>query len=165
MVCVVATSNLLVQFPINDWLTWGALPYPLSFFVTELTLLYHGVARTRRIIYAGFLVAALLSTILSTPKIACASCVSFLVAQMFDVYVFRRVRQVKTRSWWIAPLCASFLASGLDSALFWTIAFWGESAPIITWALGDTAVKLFLDLILLTPFRLLVRNGPVTNAT
>ena len=28
-------SNIAVQFPINDWLTWGALTYPVSFLVTE----------------------------------------------------------------------------------------------------------------------------------
>ena len=36
MIVVVAASNYAVQFPINDWLTWGALTYPLAFLVTEL---------------------------------------------------------------------------------------------------------------------------------
>jgi uncharacterized PurR-regulated membrane protein YhhQ (DUF165 family) len=160
MVVVVAVSNFLVQFPINEWLTWGALPYPLSFFITELTLLFHGVKRTRRIIYAGFIVAVVLSAWLATPKIACASGAAFLTAQLFDVYVFRRVRQAFP-IWWMAPLCASVCSSALDSTVFWGIAFWGEDVPIFTWAIGDTAVKLFLDLALLTPFRAFIRRQPV----
>ena len=27
---VVLSSNILVQYAINDWLTWGAITYPLS---------------------------------------------------------------------------------------------------------------------------------------
>lgn len=156
MVLVVAASNYLVQFPINDWLTWG-MPYPLAFFITEVTLVYHGAQRTRRVIYAGFIVAVVISVWVSTPKIACASGSAFLIAQLLDVYVFRRLRQAGSR-WWIAPLCASFLASSTDSAVFWNIAFWGEDAPVLTWALGDTAVKLLLDFAMLAPFRLFIRR-------
>ena len=38
MVGIVALSNYAVQFPINDWLTWGALTYPVAFLVTDLTI-------------------------------------------------------------------------------------------------------------------------------
>ncbi len=31
MGAVVLLSNILVQYPINDWLTWGAFSYPLAF--------------------------------------------------------------------------------------------------------------------------------------
>lgn len=31
MGAVVLLSNILVQYPINDWLTWGALYNPLAF--------------------------------------------------------------------------------------------------------------------------------------
>ena len=37
MAAVIVLSNLLVQHPINDWLTWGAFSYPLVFLVTDLT--------------------------------------------------------------------------------------------------------------------------------
>ena len=36
MGAVVLLSNVLVQFPINDWLTWGAFSYPLAFLVSNL---------------------------------------------------------------------------------------------------------------------------------
>ena len=33
MMIVVVASNWLVQFPINDVLTWGAITYPFSFLI------------------------------------------------------------------------------------------------------------------------------------
>ena len=35
MILVVAGSNVAVQYPINDWLTWGAFTYPVAFLVSE----------------------------------------------------------------------------------------------------------------------------------
>ena len=42
MIAIVASCNYLVQFPINDWLTYGSFTYPFSFLVTELTNGLHG---------------------------------------------------------------------------------------------------------------------------
>jgi len=36
MVLVVVSANVLVQYPVNDWLTWGAITYPLAFLLTDL---------------------------------------------------------------------------------------------------------------------------------
>lgn len=164
MVTVVAASNFLVEFPINDWLTWGSLTYPFAFSVTEMTVVLHGAQRTRRIVYAGFCVAVVLSIWLATPRIALASGSAFLFSQLLDIFVFRRMRQ-STARWWAAPLCASVLASILDGAMFWGIAFGGENVPLMQWALTDTAVKLTMDLILLTPFRLFLRKLAFTPTT
>ncbi len=61
MTVIVAASNYLVQFPINDWLTWGAFSYPIAFLVTDLTNRALGPARARRVVYVGFLFAVVLS--------------------------------------------------------------------------------------------------------
>ena len=37
MAVIVVASNVPVQYPINDWLTWGAFTYPAAFLVTDLT--------------------------------------------------------------------------------------------------------------------------------
>jgi queuosine precursor transporter len=73
MIVIVAASNWLVQFPINDWLTWGAFSYPFSFLVTDLTNRRFGPAAARRVIYVGFAVGVVLSAALATPRIAAAS--------------------------------------------------------------------------------------------
>ncbi len=156
MIFIVTASNYLVRFPINDWLTWGALPYPASFLITELTNRFFGPRSARRVVYAGFTVAVALSMWLATPKIAAASGIAFLFSQLLDISMFNRFRRA---DWWAAPLAASFLASLIDTVLFWGLAFYGEAAPFFTWALGDFGVKLIIDLAMLFPFRLLIRKS------
>jgi len=36
MTSVVLASNYLVQFPVNEWLTYGTLSYPLAFLITNV---------------------------------------------------------------------------------------------------------------------------------
>lgn len=154
MVAVVAASNVLVQFPINDWLTWGALTYPVSFLVTDLTTRLQGPARARRVVLVGFALAVLLSVWLATPRIALASGTAFLAGQLLDIAVFQRLR---AGSWWRAPLVSSTLGSIVDTALFFSLAFAGTELPWVTLALGDLAVKLVLAVLALGPFRAALR--------
>ncbi|MGE0118091.1 MAG: VUT family protein [Dongiaceae bacterium] len=163
MVAIVAASNWLVQFPINDWLTWGAFTYPFAFLVTDLTNRRFGPAAARRVIYAGFAVGVVLSALLATPRIAAASGLAFLLAQLLDVTVFNWLRQ---RSWWRAPFVASALGSIADTATFFGIAFIGTGLPWITWGMGDLAVKLGFALFCLAPYRaLMFRIGPAWAPT
>lgn len=154
MVVVVTASNIAVRFPINDWLTYGALTYPVAFLVTDLTNRAFGPAATRRVVYAGFAAAVVLSALLSTPRIAAASGTAFLLAQLADVTIFDRLRR---RTWWIAPLTSSLLASALDTALFFTLAFAGTGLAWVTWGLGDYGVKAAMALMMLIPFRVMMR--------
>jgi uncharacterized PurR-regulated membrane protein YhhQ (DUF165 family) len=154
MITLIVTSNVLVLYPINDWLTWAAFPYAISYLISELSVNLFGTKKARSIVYTGFTVGVLISFGLSTPRIAIASGIAFLFSQLLDIAIFRRLRQNST--WWIAPLSASILASLADSAMFWTIGFYGEDVPIITWALGDTAVKFAVDIGMLVPFRIAI---------
>jgi uncharacterized PurR-regulated membrane protein YhhQ (DUF165 family) len=153
MAVVVTVSNILVQYPINDWLTWGALSYPFAFLVSDLTNRRLGPGSARRVVWVGFASAVVLSAWLATPRIAGASGSAFLVSQLADVWVFDRLRHLK---WWQAPLVSSSLGSILDTALFFSLAFAGTGLPWITWGLGDLAVKAVFAALLLIPFRLLL---------
>lgn len=156
MTILVIASNYLVQFPINDWLTWAAFTYPITYLVTELTNRKYGASKARLVVYLGFIMAFIISIMLASAKIAVASCSAFLVSQLLDISIFNQLRR---NSWWVAPLCASCLASIIDSAVFWSIAFWNENVPLFTWAVGDTGIKLLIDAAMLTPFRLAIRNN------
>jgi uncharacterized PurR-regulated membrane protein YhhQ (DUF165 family) len=134
---VVLSSNILVQYAINDWLTWGAITYPFAFLVSEL----------------GFAVSVAASLVLAPPRIALASGAAFIASQWLDIAVFHRLRAGR---WWRAPLVATLLAACLDTFLFWSIAFAGAAEPWVTWALGDLGVKLVLGVALLLPFRLAI---------
>ena len=89
---LIVGSNILVEIPINDWLTWGALTYPICFLVTDLTNRARGPAVARRVVYAGFVVGVAASLILANPRIAAASGTAFLIAQLLDVFIFNRLR-------------------------------------------------------------------------
>ncbi len=152
---IVVGSNYLVQFPINDWLTWGALSYPVAFLVTDLLNRRYGPAAARRVAWVGFSIAVLASLFVATPRIALASGTAFLCAQMLDIHIFDRLRAGR---WWRAPLVSGAFAATLDTALFFGIAFAGTGAPWVTWLLGDLLVKLAVNAGLLAPFRALMWN-------
>jgi uncharacterized PurR-regulated membrane protein YhhQ (DUF165 family) len=151
MVFVVALSNWTVQFPINDWLTWGAFAYPVVFLVTDLTNRSLGPAAARRVAWIGFALAVVLSAWLAPWRIALASGSAFLVAQVLDIALFNRLRRA---SWWQAPLIGSVIASALDTAVFFLLAFYGN--PQVDWlqlATGDLGVKWLMAAVLLAPYR------------
>ena len=150
MVLIVLSSNVLVQYPLSDWLTWGAITYPFSFLVVDLANRYHGPRMARRIVYVGFVVALVLSAWLATPRIAVASGTAFLCAELLDVTIFNRLRR---HAWWKPPLVSTLFASVVDTAIFFTLAFAGTDMPWITLALGDLGVKLAIALFALVPFR------------
>lgn len=174
MGAVVLGSNVLVQYPINDWLTWGAFSYPVAFLVSNLINRRFGPQAARRVAWAGFAVAVLLSVWLATPRIALASGTAFLVAQLIDVLVFDRLRE---RAWWQAPLISSVIGAVVDTALFFSIAFaarfavldtglgledgslgfpvpfLGGEAPLwVSLALGDFCIKIAMALLALVPY-------------
>ena len=153
MSVLVAVSNFLVQFPINDWLTWAAFTYPICFLVTDLTNRALGPNAARKVVYVGFALGVVLSVSLASWRIGLASGTAFLVAQLLDVQVFHRLRKA---AWWRAPLVSSSLGSLLDTALFFSLAFVGTGVPWVTLALGDFAVKLAMALVMLLPFRALM---------
>lgn len=155
MVLIVVSANILVQYPINNWLTWGAITYPISFLITDLTNRYFGSNKARQVVWVGFACAVLLSAILATPRIAIASGSAFLLAQLLDVQLFDSLRHGR---WWRAPLISSSIGSLLDTAWFFAIAFYATGLPWVTWAIGDYIVKLVLALILLGPYRLLIKR-------
>ena len=61
MATVIVLSNVVVQYPINDWLTWGAFTYPLVFLVSDLTNRALGPLAARRVAWIGFAIAVAVS--------------------------------------------------------------------------------------------------------
>ena len=153
MAGVVLASNILVQYPINDWLTWGAFSYPVAFLVSDLINRRFGPPPARRVAAIGFAVAVAASLLLAPVRIALASGLAFIASQLLDIGVFDRLRR---GTWWRAPLVATLIAAVLDSLVFWGIAFGGTDGPWLTWALGDLGVKLAVGVLMLLPFRLLI---------
>ena len=162
---VVLASNYLVQFPIKyygleELLTYGAFSYPIAFLITDLANRSFGKSVARKIVYIGFTIGILFTLIFSTNfadlisiRIAIGSGTAFIIAQLLDVQIFDQLRQKK---WFIAPLTSSLIGSSVDTFLFFSISFYATGVPWVTLSLGDLAVKIFIALVMLIPFRLLL---------
>jgi uncharacterized PurR-regulated membrane protein YhhQ (DUF165 family) len=150
MAVVIALSNWLVQWPVGEWLTWGAFSYPLVFLVSDLTNRAVGPTGARRVAWVGFALAVVLSLWLAPWRIAVASGLAFIVSQVLDIAVFNRWRQ---QTWWKAPLIGSLVASAVDTAVFFFLAFAGSDMNWLQLALGDLLVKSAMAAVLLAPYR------------
>jgi uncharacterized integral membrane protein (TIGR00697 family) len=160
MAIIVVASNILVQFFVGDWLTWGAFTYPFAFLVTDLMNRFHGKEAARKVVFFGFIVGLICSVIgtqvmvqiapdFSAPavtlRIALASGTGFLVAQLVDVAIFDRLRE---GTWWRAPLASTLVGSTLDTALFFFIAFSAAASGL----LGVDHNTEFFNEVVPTPF-------------
>ena len=162
---VVLVSNYLVQFPVTYYgleeiLTYGAFSYPVAFLVTDLANRSYGKTVARKIVYVGFIIGIIFTLFFSTNfadlisvRIAIGSGTAFMVAQLLDVQIFDYLRQKK---WFVAPLTSSLIGSTIDTFLFFSISFYATGVPWVTLSLGDLAVKIFIALAMLIPFRLLL---------
>ncbi len=165
MGAVVLASNYLVQFPIKHYgleeiLTYGAFSYPIAFLITDLANRSFGKIVARKIVYIGFAIGISFTLLFSTNftdlisiRIAIGSGTAFLVAQLLDVQIFDQLRK---KEWFVAPLTSSLIGSTIDTFLFFSISFYATGIPWVTLSLGDLAVKIFVALVMLIPFRLLL---------
>ena len=165
MGAVVLASNYLVQFPIKYYgleeiLTYGAFSYPIAFLITDLANRSFGKIVARKIVYIGFAIGISFTILFSTNftdlisiRIAIGSGTAFLVAQLLDVQIFDKLRK---KEWFVAPLTSSLIGSTIDTFLFFSISFYATGIPWVTLSLGDLAVKIFVALVMLIPFRLLL---------
>jgi uncharacterized PurR-regulated membrane protein YhhQ (DUF165 family) len=162
MAIVIVLSNVVVQYPINDWLTWGAFTYPLVFLVSDLTNRALGPMAARRVAWIGFAIAVAVSLGLAPWRIALASGTAFLFSQLMDVAVFNRWRQ---QTWWKAPLIGSLVASTVDTAVFFFLAFAGSDMNWLMLAAGDLAMKALMAVLLLAPYRAMLPRLQVWSST
>ncbi len=167
MAGLVAISNFLVQFPVNYFemdsiLTYAAFTYPITFLITDLANRKYGKFIARKIVYLGFFTGVLLTLYFSTNfkdlisiRIAIGSGVAFLIAQLLDVNIFDILRK---KLWFIAPLASSLIGSMVDTFLFFSISFYNTEVPWISLAIGDFIVKILMSMLMLIPFRMLLKK-------
>lgn len=176
-ILIIIASNYLVQLPITlfGWhTTWGAFSFPFIFLATDLTVRLLGKHSARRVIARVMLPALLASYVVSVLfhearfgglaalgefnsfvfRIALASFVAYCFGQLLDIQVFDRLRNL--RQWWIAPAASTVAGNALDTALFFSIAFWQSSDPFMAanWveiAAVDYVTKLVVSLLLFVP--------------
>lgn len=176
-VTIIAASNYLVQIPFQLFgfnTTWGAFTYPFIFLATDLTVRLFGSALARRIVFWVMFPALIVSYFLSVlfvhgdfagwaalaifnidvGRIVLASFSAYLVGQLLDITVFRRLRQLRT--WWIAPTASTIFGTLADTMVFFSIAFAGCRNVFMAthWpelAAADYAFKLVISLGMFVP--------------
>ncbi|RMX06471.1 7-cyano-7-deazaguanine/7-aminomethyl-7-deazaguanine transporter [Corticibacter populi] len=177
-IAVIIASNYLVQLPINLFgfhSTWGAFSFPFIFLATDLTVRLIGKTEARRVIARTMLPALLASYIVSVLfqegrfngfaslaefnlfvfRIAFASFAAYVLGQLLDIQVFDRIRRSAV-PWWVAPAASSVFGQALDTAAFFSIAFWHSSDPFMAahWveiAIVDYVIKLAVSLLFFVP--------------
>ncbi|OCF95945.1 7-cyano-7-deazaguanine/7-aminomethyl-7-deazaguanine transporter [Gilliamella sp. wkB308] len=144
-ILVIASSNYLVQIPFDIFgfhTTWGAFTFPFIFLTTDLTIRVFGASLARKIIFVVMIPALLFSYSISVVffeghwmglsalcdfnsfvfRIALASFAAYLVGQLMDITVFNYLR--KNKAWWVAPSASAVLGNGIDTIVFFAIAFY-----------------------------------------
>ncbi len=176
-IVIIALSNYLVQIPVEIagfHNTWGTFSFPLVYLATDLTVRIYGAPLARQIIARVMAPALLMSYIISVlfmdgqfqgfhsltifsitiARIAFASFSAYLAGQLLDVTVFNRLRRLK--QWWLAPMASSIVGNGLDTLVFYWVAFyrshdsfmanhWGEIGTM------DYLFKVFICVVFALP--------------
>ena len=84
----------------EEFLTYGAFTYPVTFLITDLSNRRYGKFVARKIVYMGFILGVLLTLFFSTNfsdlismRIAVGSGTAFLFAQLLDVQIFDKLKK------------------------------------------------------------------------
>ena len=127
----------------------GILFFPLSYVIGDVLTEVYGYARARRCIWAGF-VATLFMAMMSwvvvalppaadwpgqaayesvfgqVPRIVLASVVAFWAGEFANSYVLARMKlRSRGRGLWKRTIGSTIVGQGLDSAIFYPLAFYG----------------------------------------
>lgn len=150
---LIALSNYTVQIPINDWLTYGALVYPLTFLLTDVLSEKYEKQEVLKVVRYGVILAVVPTILVSDIRIALASITAFFVVQHLDVHIFHALKDRFPRYWWLRNNASTLTSQLVDTVIFFTLAFAFEMpwVAIVKLILGDYMIKVIMAL-LDTPF-------------
>ncbi|MCZ8129718.1 MAG: queuosine precursor transporter [Steroidobacteraceae bacterium] len=128
----------------------GVLFFPISYIFGDILTEVYGYARDRRVVWAGFAAlafASLMSAVIvhlppavewvdkqgavetifgNTPRIVLASMIAFWCGTLVNSYVLAKMKVWTNGRWlWTRTIGSTLVGEGVDSALFYTIAFAG----------------------------------------
>ena len=141
-----------VTLPVVGVVSFGAgvLFFPISYVFGDILTEVYGYARSRRVIWAGFAglaFAAFMSAVVvwlppapfwsnqgayeiafgSTWRIAGASLIAFLCGEFVNSFVLAKMKILTGGRWlWTRTIGSTIFGEGVDSLLFYPLAFWGS---------------------------------------
>lgn len=156
----------------------GVLFFPISYIIGDILTEVYGYARARRVIWTGFAALAFMAfmswAVVSLPaadgwdgqaayekvfgntwRIVAASMVAFWAGEFANSFVLARLKVLtEGRHLWMRTIGSTFVGQGLDSLIFYPLAFYGLAGwpPELLWqiVLSQWAIKTAWEA-LLTP--------------
>lgn len=146
---LIIASNYTVQFPINQWLTYGAIIYPFTFLITDILSEKYSKIEVLNVVKIGSLLAIIPTIMISDLRIAVASIVTFYLIQQFDVVIFHKLKEKYTKQWWLRNNGSTMVSQFFDTTIFFILAFSFvmPSDVLIKLIIGDYAIKLVMALL------------------
>ena len=173
-----AAKPAQLDLPVLGTVTFGAgiLFFPLSYVLGDVLTEVYGFARARRVVWAGFaasLFAATMSFVVvslppspdwdgqaalaavfgQVPRIFLASIVAFWVGEMVNAFVMARMKVLTGgRMLWTRTIGSTVVGQGVDSLIFYPLAFAGvwETSLVIKVLVTNYLLKVLWE-VLLTP--------------
>ena len=154
----------------------GVLFFPISYVFGDVLTEVYGYARARKVVWAGFgaiLFASVMSAIIvrlppaagwngqetyerifgQTPRIVFASLVAFWIGEFANSYMLAKLKIfTEGRYLWVRTIGSTVIGEGIDSALFFPLAFYGvwPNALLIEVTVSNYFIKVLWEA-LLTP--------------
>ena len=180
-----ATKRAVVDLPLVGLWPFGAgiLFFPISYVLGDVLTEVYGYGRARRCIWAGFaalLFMAFMSWVVvalppdegwphqqayealfgQVPRIVFASIVAFWAGEFVNSFVLAKMKiWTQGRHLWSRTIGSTLLGQGVDSLLFYPLAFLGAEGwtreDVLTILLTQWALKVGWE-VLLTPFTYIV---------
>ncbi len=154
----------------------GILFFPLGYVIGDVLTEVYGYARARRCIWAGF-VALIFMAFMSwvvvslppaqgwtnqpayeavfgqVPRIVFASIVAFWAGEFVNSIVLAKLKVLtKGRYLWTRTISSTFFGQGVDSLLFYPLAFWGASGwtndAVLTVMVTNWGLKVLWEIVL-----------------
>lgn len=155
----------------------GILFFPISYVFGDILTEVYGYARSRKVIWTGFaalLFASFMTWIIlalppapgwkdqaafekafgQTPRIALASFTAYWCGEFTNSYIMAKMKvQMAGRHLWMRTIGSTIAGEGVDSLIFYPLAFWGVWAPdlIVKVMIANYLIKTAWEAVL-TPF-------------
>jgi queuosine precursor transporter len=186
-VAILLLSNVIGAAKVSAVGGWefgaGILFFPLGYVIGDVLTEVYGYARARRCIWVGFSAlifmafmswvvvslppapgwteqAAYESVFGQVPRIVFASIVAFWAGEFVNSYVLARMKiWTQGKHLWSRTIGSTIFGQGVDSLIFYPLAFWGvwNSSDVTTVLVTNWLLKVSWE-VLLTPVTYLVVN-------
>jgi uncharacterized integral membrane protein (TIGR00697 family) len=186
-VAILLLSNVIGAAKVSSLGGWefgaGILFFPLGYVIGDVLTEVYGYARARRCIWVGFsalLFMAFMSWVVvslppapgwtgqaayesvfgQVPRIVFASIVAFWAGEFVNSYVLARMKiWTRGKHLWSRTIGSTIFGQGVDSLIFYPLAFWGvwDTSQVMTVLVTNWLLKVSWEVVL-TPVTYLVVN-------